>query len=199
MSARLIYRWGSLFRGHGGKHSQSWELAAPYAWMRPVASWDGAWTRMLEGKGTPPFAEELWASNFSALSHSWSVPSLSPHTAWIQTLQLPHPNDQITRRSVPSTLGTSCVTGLTYFCLWSSVPSFYNPDNDTCQGHMYRTGRMFIMCQVKKKSKKLQYNPTFVLRKRWLNKKPSMDHIIQNFEETVYKHTGEMPRGQTSN
>lgn len=123
---------------------------------------------------TPLFAEELWGSNFSALSHSWTTRSLSPPAAGTsQTLQLPHPNHQITRglcviyaRALASNTWALAVwPAPKYFCLWSSAPSFNSRDN-ICHSHTFRPERMFIMLSKKKKKKKLQYNLIFILEKK---------------------------------
>lgn len=155
MWAQLIYRWGSFFRGLGGKHSQSsgtgssrllGEACGFMEWCLNSMLGDEVWTLL--------FAEKLWGSNFSALSRSWTTQSLSPPVAGTsQTLQLPHPNHQITRglcviydRALASNTQVLAVRpGPKYFCRWSSAPSFNSRDN-ICYSHTFRPERMFIMC-----------------------------------------------------
>lgn len=153
---------------------------------------------------TPLFAEELWGSNFSALSHSWTTRSLSPPAAGTsQTLQLPHPNHQITRglcviyaRALASNTWALAVwPAPKYFCLWSSAPSFNSRDN-ICHRHTFRPERMFIM--LSKKKKKSCNIISFLFWKKKKGNWTKKNSIYKIFKENIYKRAGEKSRGQMS-
>lgn len=142
MWAWLIYRWGSLFRGLGGKHSQ-----------RPGTGSSSllgeAWTRCWEMRELlcllRNFGEVtslLWAQ----LDHSNSKPACN--RSFFRPCGFPTPT---TKSSTP---GLRCQIlsalavwpGASDFCLWSSVPSFKNSDNSICHSHTDRPGRGFLTC-----------------------------------------------------
>jgi hypothetical protein len=151
MWARLIYRRGSLFRGLGGQHS--WSPGTGSSRLVGEACGSMGWCLMLGEESEPHwFAEKLgWAE---PVRLSISKPTCS--TNFFRPCSfLPLPTTKLrlgeacvlTMSLLPSpTLWRPAVwPGESYFCLWSSVPSFNNSDNNIYHNHIHRSG-MFIMC-----------------------------------------------------